>query len=287
MSGIDITGPGAGIVLSKDIFVNNTLIGPYDTTDNVNVYLKDTLGATVTPVSSVLVGNDLTITANIPTPSGVLLKFPIASQTVSYRTGDTGWRFQNGWYNYNPPAYPLKKAELDDTAGLNGFFTLKTALTVGGISSKVRFVDINGQQTFSIAGNANEVVIDKLTGLMFTRNTSTNGQNWNTIIDNAVAYSIALNSVTYSNWYLIGLNDWYSMFGVMGGFGTFTDPVSGITLISFSTGLNRYVRLADSIDASNSWSWNIAFNSFGNGYSKANTDTARSVYVHDATNLIS
>lgn len=287
MAGVDITGGGGGIVLQKDIFVNNSLVGPYDTTSDVNVFLEDTGGNPVTPTSSVLVGNDLTITANIPQPSGVLFKFPVASQTVSYRTGDTGWRFQNGWYNYNPPAYPLKKAELDDTLGLNGFFTLKTPLTVGGITSTVRFVDINGQQTFSIAGNANLVVIDKLTGLMFTRFTNTSLASWNAIIDNALSTSIVLNSVTFSDWYLIGLNDWFSMFGWFNGNGTFTDPVSGVNLISLPTLFDRFVRLGDSTDVNNSLAWNIAFLTFGNGYSKAATDTARSVYVHNATSLIS
>ena len=285
MSGIDITGVSAPTVLSNNIYINNVNQGSVNYQSPINVNLQDGSGNPITPAAVAKSGNNLV--ATLPIQSGILFKFPICSQTVSYRTGDTGWRFQNGWYNYVPPQYPSKRAELDDTLGLNGFFYLKTALTVGGITSKVRFVDINGTQVFSPTGNANQVVIDKLTGLMFTRGTGTNGLTWNNIIDNAVSYSISLNSVTYSVWYLIGLNDWYSMFGTMGGFGTFVDPVSAVTLISFSTSLNRYVRLADSVDAGSSWSWNIAFSSFGNNYAKLNTDTQLSVYVHNATSLIS
>ena len=289
MAAVDVTGPGAGIVLQKDIYVNTGLVGPYDTTSDVNVFLEDTGGNPVTPTSSVLVGNDLTITANIPVPSGILFKFPITSQTVSYRTGDTGSRFQNGWYNYNPPAYPLKKAELDETAGAASWFTLKNPLTVGGVTSTVRFVDINGQQTFSIVGNANQVIIDKLTGLMFTRLTNTNGQSWDNIIDNALAYTITLNSVTFSDWYLIGFSDWLSIFGWISAVnGAFTDTGSGVSLITFNTSADRYVRTADTdlTSTGNVHGFNIAPTIYVSS-SKAATDTARSVYVHDATSLIS
>jgi hypothetical protein len=32
---------------------------------------------------------------------------------TSFRTGDEGWRWQNGWFDYTPPTNPLKVAALD------------------------------------------------------------------------------------------------------------------------------------------------------------------------------
>ena len=290
MAAVDITGPGAGIVLQKDIYVNTGLVGPYDTTSDVNVFLEDTGGNPITPTSSVLVGNDLTITANIPVPSGVALKYPIPSQYTSYANGDTGWRFQNNFYDYTPPLYPANTAELSTISGSANFFRLKTPLTVAGVTNDLRFVDINGIQAFSAVGNANSVVIDKLTGLMFTRNIPAPNQPWATVISDALSYSITLNSVVFSDWYLIGLCDWVSIFGtinVNSGSG-FVDPLSLITIVTFQG--PGSTPTSDTDTQTTGQAINVNINSTGmifNVNNKANNANMKPFYIHDARNLIS
>lgn len=289
MAGIDITGPGAGVALTKDIYVNNSLVGPFDATSDVEVFLEDTGGNPITPTSSVLVGNDLTITANIPVPSGVALQFPITTQYVSFRTGDIGWRTQNNWFNYIPPVYPAKFAELNYTAGAAAFYTLKTALTVNGVSSTQRFVDASGIQSWSALNNLNLSVIDKLTGLMFTRRQITGLFNWNQSIDNALAYSATINGNTYSNWYLMSLVEYSLIFGCYGT-PNWTDPTSSQIIFPFQNTDSFW--LADTV--------NRPFNDFAqksgiNQNTELITDAASktgstrniAIYIHDVSNLIS
>lgn len=293
MAAIDVSGGGgAGISLTKDIFVNTSLIGAFDATEDVDVFLKDPLGATITPVSSVLVGNDLTITANIPVPSGVALQFPTSSQYTSFTTGDIGWRTQNGWFDYVPPAYPAKYATLDDTAGANFWYRLKTPLTVAGVSSTDRFVDINGLQVWSPLNNANVAVIDKLTGLMFTRGLQTWGsQSYSTHNTNALAYSVVINGVTYSDWYLMSLREYESIFGFLLTANSWVDPVTLLTITGSLTNnsVTGGMYLSDST-GDNGGAQKVAVyitNNIPNVNNPFFTDARNAVRVHKAYNLIS
>lgn len=289
MAGVDITGGGGGISLTKDIYVNTGLIGPFDSTSDVNVFLQNGSGSPITPTSSVLVGNDLTITANIPVPSGVALKFPITTQYVSFRTGDIGWRTQNNWFNYIPPVYPAKFAELDYTAGAAAFYTLKTALTVNGVSSTQRFVDASGIQSWSALNNLNLSVIDKLTGLMFTRRQITGNFTWQQSIDNALAYSATINGNTYSDWYLMSLNEFSLIFG---SYGTpnWTDPTTSQVILPFQNTDSFWI--ADTINRPfNDFAYvaNINQNTELIISSGAKTSNLRTIaiYIHNVSNLIS
>jgi hypothetical protein len=292
MAAVDVTGPGAGVALTKDIYVNNSLVGPFDATSDVEVFLEDTGGNPITPVSSVLVGNDLTITANIPVPSGVALQFPTSSQYTSYVTGDIGWRTQNGWFDYVPPAYPAKFAELDMTAGANSWYKLKTALTVGGVTSTERFVDINGVQGWGLVGNANAAVIDKLTGLMFTRDLTKWGQgNYTTQNTNALGYSVVINGITYDEWYLMSLREYISIFGMLLTPGVWNDPISGLTITGTlaNSGLSAGMWLSDAVGDNGGANKvqtyiQLAVASITNGFQG---DLRHAVRVHKAYNLIS
>ena len=142
-------------------------------------------------------------------PSGVLFKTIEPSQYTSYRTGDEGDRVQTGWFDYTPPSNPAAVAELDYTSA-NYFYLLKNNLVVNGVSSKTRFVDINGIQAFSSSGNADKVVIDKLTGLMYTRNLPLN-TTWNGAIDDALSYNITIKGVHFNDWHLICLNEFRAL----------------------------------------------------------------------------
>lgn len=292
MAGIDVTGPGAGLALQKDIYVNNSLIGPFDATSDVDVFLEDTGGNPITPVSSVLVGNDLTITANIPNPSGVALRRPIGDQFISYRTGDTGWRVQNSWYYYTPPAYPAKFAQLKNTITSEYWYTLQTPLTVNGVTSTERFVDITGVQGWSTLNNANLSIIDKLTGLMFTR--TRNGisptRGWNDSIDDAVAYSVIIGGQTFSNWYLMSLCEAVDIFGNYVSSPTWTDPTSGQLLYQF---VNSATFPLSDTKNQGFFDWcNYGFIFTTNrdlywGVVHKGTSFNTQIFVHDVSNLIS
>lgn len=288
MAGVDITGGGAPLSLSKDIYVNNSLIGAFDATDDVDVFLEDTGGNTITPVSSVLVGNDLTI--QLPISTGVEFQFPLPSQYTSYATGDTGWRFQNGFYNITRPQYPQAYAKLDFTAGAASWYRLATPLRVAGVSNNLRFVDVFGGQTFSAVGNTNQVVIDKLTGIMFLRQYNSPSFNWTNTLNNALSYSITVNSVVYDDWYLMGMGDIMSVFGnqfiknVVGG--GFFDPLSLINLCSFS---NTFWTSDGATDnTSNAYIFNTyTLGSLIATSNKSNSYSGFTPYMRDARNLIS
>jgi len=291
MAGVDITGGGgAGISLTKDIYVNTSLVGPFDATSDVDVFLEDTGGNPITPVSSVLVGNDLTITANIPVPSGVALQFPIGDQYISYRTGDTGSRVQNAWFYYTPPSYPAKFAKLKNTTGAEYWYTLETALTVNGVTSTERFVDASGIQGWSMLNNLNLSVVDKLTGLMFTRTRSGLSKTWNQSIDDALAYSVVINGNTYSDWYLMSLQEAITIFGNYVTSPTWVDPISLQTIYAFQNSATMHFS-----DTKNQGFFDQATYGFINttvrdlqfSITAKGTSLNTQIFVHDVRNLIS
>jgi hypothetical protein len=294
MSGnIYISPPAATpTILNQDINLNSVLQGQVSYNTDINVFLEDSLGNPITPTGSVLVGNDLTATLATPNPNGVALQFPTSSQYTSYVTGDIGWRTQNGWFNYTPPAYPAKFAELDMTAGANSWYKLKTALTVGGVTSTERFVDINGVQSWGILNNANVAVIDKLTGLMFTRGLQSWGQlNYTTHNTNALAYSVVINGTTYDEWYLMSLREYVSIFGMFLTGGSWVDPISGLTITNSlgNTGLAGAMWLSDACGDNGGANKvqvyiQLAAASITNGFQN---DARYAVRVHKAYNLIS
>jgi hypothetical protein len=217
-----------------DVNFNGTLEGQADATIPLNVNLTDSLGD-VTPTSVALTGNDLDIVIPdpAPAPSGVLFKTIEPSQYTSYRTGDEGWRVQNGWFDYTPPSNPAAIAELDYTS-TTFFNVLKTPLVVNGVSSTTRFVDVNGIQAFSSTSNANLVVIDKLTGLMYTR-ISDVIYDWNGAIDAALSYSIVVVGNTYNDWYLNSDLESLSIYHRFAGVAPNIDTLTSVTLLSSRT----------------------------------------------------
>jgi hypothetical protein len=164
-----------------------------------------------------------------PAPSGVLFKTIEPSQYTSYRTGDECWRVQNGLFDYTPPTNPAAVAELDMTSA-SFFNVLKSPLIVNGVSSTTRFVDVDGVQTFSATGNKNLVVIDKLTGLMYTR-TIISGGTWNSSIDNALAHSIIVNSITYDDWFLPTIKELSNFIHHYASVGSLVDTLTSVQVI--------------------------------------------------------
>jgi hypothetical protein len=290
MNCASVSFTGGKFSLTKDLYVNSGLIGPFDSTSDVNVFLEDSIGNLITPTGSTLVGNDLTITANIPNPSGVALQFPIGDQFISYRTGDTGTRVQNAWFYYTPPSYPAKFAKLKNTIGAEYWYTLETGLTVNGVTSTERFVDLSGVQGWPTLNNLNIAVLDKLTGLMFTRTRSGLSRSWTQSIDDALAYSVVINGNTYSDWYLMSLQEAITVFGNYVTGPTWTDPVSLQTIYAFQNSATMHFS-----DTKNQGFFDQATYGFINTtvrdlqfsvLSKA-TGLNTQIFVHDARNLIS
>ncbi len=232
-----------------DVNFNTVLQGQADATIPLNVNLSDGV-APVVPTSVALTGNDLDII--IPpaiVPTGVLFKTIEPSQYTSYRNGDEGWRVQNGLFDYTPPSNPKVVAELDFTSA-NFYNVLKSPLVVGGISSTTRFTDVNGIQAFPATGNANLVVIDKLTGKMYTRS-NLSAITWNSHIDGALTYSIVVNSITYSDWYLATYNEYTNSIHHFAGILPYNDTLTGVQLLPTSN--NNWTSTTDPNNTANAY----------------------------------
>lgn len=182
-------------------------------------------------------------------PSGVLFKTIEPTQYTSYRSGDEGWRVQNGFFDYTPPTNPKAVAELDFTSP-NFFNVLKSPLVVGGVSSTTRFVDVNGIQAFSATGNANLVVIDKLTGRMYYRTTSTSS-NWNGLIDAALSFSVTVNLVIYNDWYLASYSEYTNSIHHYAGILPYNDTLTGVQLFPVSN--NHFTSTTDPNNTANAY----------------------------------
>jgi hypothetical protein len=187
-------------------------------------------------------------------PSGVLFKTIEPSQYTSYRTGDEGDRVQNGWFDYTPPSNPAAVAELDYSSA-NYFWLLKNNLVVNGVSSKTRFVDVDGGQTFSATGNKNLVVIDKLTGMMYSRNL-VGGTNWDTCIDSALSYSIVVNGITLDDWFLYSKKEAESVYQTYASVALNIDGQTGI--VYFNSAGNLFTSTTDNSPTTSAYYWEAA-----------------------------
>jgi len=233
-----------------NVEVNGTNEGIASTLGTIEIDITDGTNP-VTPNDVTIVGRKVTV--EVPSgggsPSGVAFEFIRGFQRTSYRTGDEGWRVQNGWFDYTPPANPKTRAQLD-YGSANFPYVLKDPLVVGGVSSTVRFVDVNGIQAFSGTGNANLVVIDKLTGLAWL-STRLSSNTWENQIDAALAISNTINSVSYSDYYLPTGIEYLSLVFGRPLAGNLIDSASSVTLIS-NLGANFHTATT-SIDVNRSY----------------------------------
>jgi hypothetical protein len=266
-----------------DVNFNGTLEGQADTTIPVNVNLTDGVNPVV-PTSVALTGNDLDIVIPGPVvPSGVLFQRPILQQYTSFATYDEGWRAQNGWNSgYIPPANPKIIAQLDYTLGTNYWYRLKDDLIVGGVSNKIRFVDVDGGQTWSATGNKNLITIDKLTGLGIYRG-STSALTWVNHLNTANSLSIVVNGITYDNFYLAALCEYLQIWGdlqaVAANVGI--DPVSSATFAS--TLAQDYASSTTTVQTTTNYLNRTSMTAIVNSNK---TGGPRAQYIFDATSLI-
>jgi hypothetical protein len=279
-----VASGGTLVVPDINIEVNTVVEGSIPAIKDVKILITDGVNP-VTPDDVSVVGD--TVTVEVPsgggTPSGVLLQFPKPSQYTSFRTGDEGWRAQNGWFDYVPPAQPAAIAELDYTSA-SQWYLLKNDLIVNGVASKRRFVDLNGVQTWGATNNVNAAVLDKLTGLMFTR--LTGSAQWVGTIDNAQSYSVTINGVVYNDWYLMSMTEAVAVFGAFMT-QTWTDPLTSATIHPSGTPL-AYLATTNPNATGNAYRLN-ANNINGSFYDipgKMAGGGVISVYVRKAFNLI-
>jgi hypothetical protein len=208
---LDFGFGSSGGASNIDVLFNSVLEGSANATIPLNVNLTDGV-SDIVPTSVGLTGNDLDIVIPTPIiPSGVLFKTIEPTQYTSYRNRDEGWRVQNGFFNYVPPTNPKAIAELDFSQ-INFFNILKDPLVVNGISSTTRFVDVDGTQVFNSVGNKNLVVIDKLTGMMYQRVLPFTLQTWNTWIDGSASFTLTVNGVVYSDWFVVSFSELFNIF---------------------------------------------------------------------------
>jgi hypothetical protein len=230
-----VVSGGLLILPDQTIEVNTVNEGSIPSVGTIEIDITDGVNP-VTPNDVTIVGRKVTV--EVPSgggsPSGVLLQFPKPSQYTSFRTGDEGWRAQNGWFDYVPPAQPAAIAELDYTSA-NQWYLLKNDLIVNGVASKRRFVDLNGVQTWGATNNVNAAAIDKLTGLMFTR--LVGGAQWDPSIDNALTYSVVINGVTYDDWFCISFAEAVALFGTFMTSSTWVDANTSATLYPSTSSL--------------------------------------------------
>lgn len=261
----------------QQINVNSVDEGDIPSVGTIDIDLSDGVNPVV-PTSVTITGR--TIDVVVPaaaTPSGVLFKTIEPSQYTSYRTGDEGWRFQNGLFNYTPPTYPKVITQLDLSIGSNGVDILKSPLIVNGVSNTHRFVDVFGAK----ATNASVLIIDKLTGIAHTRGATTS-TDWNGAIDNALIYSITLNSITFSDWYLISKNELLNIARDYAGINNFSLVDNSALLISAPA--NLYSSTTYAATTTSMLHFRIANYDF-TAVTKGNTFLG-AIYITNARNLI-
>lgn len=219
------------------------------------------------------------------TPSGVALRFPTGQQWTSYRTGDEGWRRQNGWYDYSVPSNPEVISQLDDSLGTNYFWQLLNPLSVGGVSNTLRFVDVNGVQDWGAADNVDCITIDKFTGLgIYRKDIPAGGLDWAGHIDGALAFSVVVQGVTFDSFFMMSQEEYIALFGFWNfGVSKLTDP---ITSKRYYVGVNNgYFLSTTRNDVTTQCMVNAEFN-YLLPVAKATVGYTTS-YVFDARTLIS
>lgn len=128
------------------------------------------------------------------TPQGILYNRPtFRGDTTSYRTGDAGWLYASGYYDFTgDPTNPSTIAKISD------FNTLDANNLFGNTN---RFTD----ETGAVADGTNQFLLDHLTGMMFADDGIANVV-WNDAIDNALASTLG----GYTDWHLVTTEEMYS-----------------------------------------------------------------------------
>lgn len=136
--------------------------------------------STITRPDGTAVGLPASVALDVRTyRSGIAYQFGHAlwsDQSTSYRTGDEGWLWQQGWYDYDAPLYPTHYARLGSNR-----LTLRDINIHGNTS---RFTDRYGGQTYALG-----IVQDHLYGIEIPI-TLYSAVDWNSAIDAPLALTL-------------------------------------------------------------------------------------------------
>jgi hypothetical protein len=151
------------------------------------------------------------------TPSGILYQRPNVTQRTSYRTGDTGWAFQNGYYNYSSdPINPAVIQQLDYTDTTNFWFKLKYNNAFGNKNRFTNSLGVNSNANGRIigmdfTGALSSYIIDNLTGWAFSAINTGASINWNNTIDN-ITNLRATSHLGFNDWIPVSLSQVYQSY---------------------------------------------------------------------------
>jgi hypothetical protein len=269
---------GTLILPNQEIQNNGVASGFIPSVGTINVTTN------ASPTSFTITGRTIDIVVpSGSTPSGVLFQRPILQQYTSFANYDEGWRAQNGWNSaYTPPSNPAAIAELDYSLGANYWYRLKNNLIVGGVSNKIRFVDVDGGQTWSSTGNKNLITIDKLTGLGIYRFTLPS-TTWALHLSAADSLSITVNGVVYNNWFLTALCEYNAFFGIL--FATTAQQITDqVSSVQFADGVGADYFTSTTRMASTGTAYNRSGLFEILATNKVNS--CRAQYIFDASSLI-
>jgi hypothetical protein len=151
------------------------------------------------------------------TPSGILYRRPTPTQRISYRVGDTGWAFQNGYYDYSSDAInPAVIQDLDYTDTTNFWFKLKYNNAFGNKNRFTNSLGVNSNASgriigMSFTGALSNYIIDNLTGWAFSAIDNGASINWNNTIDN-ITNLRATSHLGFNDWIPVSLSQVYQSY---------------------------------------------------------------------------
>jgi hypothetical protein len=181
------------------------------------------------------------------TPSGILYQRPPITQRTSYRSGDTGWAFQNGYYNYSSdPINPAVIQQLDYTDTTNFFFKLKFNNAFGNKNRFTNSLGVNSNASgriigMSFTGALSNYIIDNLTGWAFTSFDAGGSVSWNGTID-SIAGRRAASYLGYNDWLPVSVAQAYQSYSP-----------HFITELPFGASFAFYFGETNSVTTGNSW----------------------------------
>lgn len=123
------------------------------------------------------------------TPSGILYQRPIITQYTSYRIGDTGWGYQNNFYDFSSdPVNPLYIQDLDYTNTIDFFWKLKHNNAFGNTYRFTNSIGFNPNASgtpvgMTYVGAIRDYIIDNLTGFGYKIISQGSPPTWNVTID--------------------------------------------------------------------------------------------------------
>jgi hypothetical protein len=181
------------------------------------------------------------------TPSGILYQRPPITQRTSYRSGDTGWAYANGYYDYSTdPINPAVIQQLDYTDTTNFFFKLKFNNAFGNKNRFTNSLGVNNNASgrlvgMSFTGALSNYVIDNLTGWAFTSFDNGSAVSWNGTID-SIAARRAASYLGYNDWIPVSLAQVYQSYSA-----------HFINELPFGASAAFYFGETNSVTTTNSW----------------------------------